>query len=206
MDVEISTIESCADDELVRRAQANDDSAFAELMRRTGPASLKLAVSILRDRQEAEDQVQNSYMNAWRHVGQFHRESKFSTWISRIVVNQCLMQLRKLRYLNSVSMVEEGPNGESREMQVTDQRQSPEEALAGQELGQILRKEIQRLPPMLRSVLILRDVDELSTEEVATQLGVTASAVKSRLLRARAELRTRLGKYGGRGQLVVRTT
>jgi len=91
-------------------------------------------------------------------------------------------------------------------MQVTDQRQSPEEALAGQELGQILRKEIQRLPPMLRSVLILRDVDELSTEEVATQLGVTASAVKSRLLRARAELRTRLGKYGGRGQLVVRTT
>jgi len=206
MDVEISTIESCADDELVRRAQANDDSAFAELMRRTGPASLKLAVSILRDRQEAEDQVQNSYMNAWRHVGQFHRESKFSTWISRIVVNQCLMQLRKLRYLNSVSMVEEGPNGESREMQVTDQRQSPEEALAGQELGQILRKEIQRLPPLLRSVLILRDVDELSTEEVATQLGVTASAVKSRLLRARAELRTRLGKYGGRGQLVVRTT
>jgi len=206
MDVEISTIESCADDELVRRAQANDDSAFAELMRRTGPASLKLAVSILRDRQEAEDQVQNSYMNAWRHVGQFHRESKFSTWISRIVVNQCLMQLRKLRYLNSVSMVEEGPNGESREMQVADQRQSPEEALAGQELGQILRKEIQRLPPMLRSVLILRDVDELSTEEVATQLGVTASAVKSRLLRARAELRTRLGKYGGRGQLVVRTT
>jgi len=150
--------------------------------------------------------VQNSYMNAWRHVGQFHRESKFSTWISRIVVNQCLMQLRKLRYLNSVSMVEEGPNGESREMQVTDQRQSPEEALAGQELGQILRKEIQRLPPLLRSVLILRDVDELSTEEVATQLGVTASAVKSRLLRARAELRTRLGKYGGRGQLVVRTT
>ena len=206
MDVEISTIESCADDELVRRAQANDDSAFAELMRRTGPASLKLAVSILRDRQEAEDQVQNSYMNAWRHVGQFHRESKFSTWISRIVVNQCLMQLRKLRCLNSVSMVEEGPNGESREMQVADQRQSPEEALAGQELGQILRKEIQRLPPLLRSVLILRDVDELSTEEVATQLGVTASAVKSRLLRARAELRTRLGKYGGRGQLVVRTT
>lgn len=206
MDVVISPIASCADDELVLRAQANDDAAFAELMRRTAPASLKLAVSILRDRQEAEDQVQNSYMNAWRHVGQFHRESKFSTWISRIVVNQCLMQLRKLRYLNSVSIAEEGPNGEAREMQVTDQRQTPEAALAGRELGQVLKKEIRKLPPLLRTVLLLRDVDELSTAEVAVRLGLTPSAVKSRLLRARAELRARLGKYRNRGELVARAT
>jgi len=206
MDAEISTIASCTDDELVRRAQANDDVAFAELMRRTAPTSLKLAVSILRDRQEAEDQVQNSYMNAWRHVGQFHRESKFSTWISRIVVNQCLMQLRKLRYLNAVSMAEDGPDGEAREIQVTDQRQTPEDALAGKELTQVLKKEIRRLPPLLRTVLLLRYVDELSTEEVAARLGLTPSAVKSRLLRARAELKARLAKYGSRGQLVERTT
>ena len=206
MDAEISTLASCADEELLLRAQANDDAAFAELMRRTAPASLKLAVSILRDRHEAEDQVQNSYMNAWRHVGQFHHEAKFSTWISRIVVNQCLMRLRKLRYLNSVSMVEEGPDGELREMQVSDQRQTPEEALAGEELADVLKKEIRRLPQLLRTVLLLRDVDELSTEEVAARLGLTQSAVKSRLLRARAELRKRLGKYGGRGELVARTT
>ena len=206
MDAEISTLASCADEELLLRAQANDDAAFAELMRRTAPASLKLAVSILRDRHEAEDQVQNSYMNAWRHVGQFHHEAKFSTWISRIVVNQCLMRLRKLRYLNSVSMVEEGPDGELREMQVSDQRQTPEEALAGHELAYVLKKEIGRLPQLLRTVLLLRDVDELSTEEVAARLGLTQSAVKSRLLRARAELRKRLGKYGGRGELVARTT
>ena len=205
MDTEIPTIVNCADDELVRRAQASDDVAFAELMRRTSPTSMKLAVSILRDRQEAEDQVQNSYMNAWRHVGQFQREAKFSTWISRIVVNQCLMQLRKLRHLNAVSMVQEGLDGESREMEVTDHRQSPEDGLAGKELAQVLTKEIQRLPPLLRSVLLLRDVDQLSTAEVATQLGLTPSAVKSRLLRARAELRTRLEKYRGRGEWVTHT-
>ena len=131
MDAQIPPIASCADDELVRRAQECDDSAFEELMRRTAPASLKLAVSILRDRQEAEDQVQNSYMNAWRHVSKFQREAKFSTWISRIVVNQCLMRLRKLRNANFVSLVTDGPDGETRVVELKDQGQSPEASLCG---------------------------------------------------------------------------
>jgi RNA polymerase sigma-70 factor (ECF subfamily) len=205
MDAQIPAITNCADDELVRRAQERDDSAFEELMRRTGPASLKLAVSILRDRQEAEDQVQNSYMNAWRHVSQFQREAKFSTWISRIVVNQCLMRLRKLRNANFVSLVTEGPDGETRVVELKDQGQSPEASLCGKELSQALKHEIEGLPPLLRGVLILRDVDQLSTAEVAAQLGLTAAAVKSRLLRARTELRTRLEKYRTRAELITRT-
>jgi RNA polymerase sigma-70 factor (ECF subfamily) len=205
MDSNISALANCADDELVRRAQENDDAAFAELMRRTSPASLKLAVSILRDVQEAEDQVQTSYMNAWRHVAQFHQDAKFSTWISRIVVNQCLMRLRKLRTLNFVSLVEGGPDGETREVQLTDYRQSPEASLAGKELALVLKKEIQRLPPLLRSVVLLRDVEQLSTVEVAERLGLTPAAVKSRLLRARVELRTRLEKYRGRSEWASHT-
>ena len=205
MDALIPAIANCADDELVRRAQECDDSAFEELMRRTAPASLKLAVSILRDRQEAEDQVQNSYMNAWRHVGQFQREAKFSTWISRIVVNQCLMRLRKLRNANFVSLVTEGPYGETRVVELKDQGQSPEASLCGKELSQALKHEIERLPPLLREVLILRDVDQLSTADVAKKLGLTPSAVKSRLLRARVELRTRLEKYRTRAELVTHT-
>jgi RNA polymerase sigma-70 factor, ECF subfamily len=197
MDSKISALANCADDELVQRAQENDDEAFAELMRRTSPASLKLAVSILRDVHEAEDQVQTSYMNAWRHVAQFHQDAKFSTWISRIVVNQCLMRLRKLRTLNFVSLVDDGPDGEMREVQLTDHRQSPEASLAGKELGQVLKQEIQRLPPLMRSVVLLRDVEQLSTAEVADRLGLTPAAVKSRLLRARVELRSRLEKYRG---------
>ena len=194
----------CPDDELVRRAQERDSAAFEELMRRTAPASLKLAVSILRDREEAEDQVQNSYMNAWRHVRQFHQDAKFSTWISRIVMNQCLMRLRKLRGLHFVSLVTEDPDGETRVVDVKDQRLSPEASLCGKELSQALQHEIERLPPLLRVVLILRDVEQLSTVEVASRLALTPSAVKSRLLRARGELRTRLEKYRTRAELVTR--
>jgi RNA polymerase sigma-70 factor, ECF subfamily len=205
MDSKISALANCADDELVQRAQENDDEAFAELMRRTSPASLKLAVSILRDVHEAEDQVQTSYMNAWRHVAQFHQDAKFSTWISRIVVNQCLMRLRKLRTLNFVSLVDDGPDGEMREVQLTDHRQSPEASLAGKELGQVLKQEIQRLPPLMRSVVLLRDVEQLSTAEVAERLGLTPAAVKSRLLRARVELRSRLEKYRRRSEWAPHT-
>ena len=205
MDAQIPALANCADDELVRRAQERDDSAFEELMRRTAPASLKLAVSILRDRQEAEDQVQNSYMNAWRHVSQFQREAKFSTWISRIVVNQCLMRLRKVRSANFVSLVTEGPDGETRVVELKDQGQSPEECLSGKELSQALKHEIERLPPLLRGVVILRDVDQLSTADVAEKLGLTPSAVKSRLLRARVELKMRLEKYRTRAEPLTHT-
>ncbi len=205
MESKISALANCADEELVQRAQANDDAAFAELMRRTSPASLKLAVSILRDVHEAEDQVQTSYMNAWRHVAQFHQDAKFSTWISRIVVNQCLMRLRKLRTLSFVSLVDDGPDGETREVQLTDHRQSPEASLAGKELRQVLKQEIQRLPPLMRSVVLLRDVEQLSTAEVAERLGLTPAAVKSRLLRARVELRTRLEKYRARSEWAAHT-
>ena len=149
--------------------------------------------------------MQNSYMNAWRHVSQFQREAKFSTWISRIVVNQCLMRLRKLRNANFVSLVTEGPDGETRVVELKDQRQSPEASLCGKELSQALKHEIEKLPPLLRGVLILRDVDQLSTADVAKQLGLTPSAVKSRLLRARVELRTRLEKYRTRAELVTHT-
>src|SRR6478672_1459588 len=82
---------------LVRSAQAGDEAAFAELTRRHYSSSLKLAVSILRDRQEAEDEVQNAYWKAYHHIGQFHLDAKFSTWMTRIVVNQCFMRLRQLR-------------------------------------------------------------------------------------------------------------
>ncbi len=205
MDAQTSAIASCTDDELVRRAQESDDLAFEELMRRTASASMKLAVSILRDRQEAEDQVQNSYMNAWRHVSKFQREAKFSTWISRIVVNQCLMRLRKLRSADFVSLVTERADGETRVVELKDRGESPEASLSGKELSQALKQEIERLPPLLRGVLILRDVDELSTSDVAKRLGLTPSAVKSRLLRARVELRTRLEKYRTRGQSVAQT-
>ncbi len=184
-------------DELVRRAQDHDDAAFAELMRMTSASSFRLALSILRDRQEAEDEVQNSYVKAWRHVGQFQREAKFSTWMSRIVTNQCLMRLRKLRGASFLYLDDADSSNGSRPQELPDVGLTPETELGDTELTGIVRREISRLPPILRNVLMLRDVDELSTLEVADRLSISVSAVKSRLLRARAELRTRLEKHCG---------
>jgi RNA polymerase sigma-70 factor (ECF subfamily) len=197
MDHAYKELSRCADDELVIRAQQNDDAAFAELMRRTSSSSLRLAMSILRDREEAEDEVQNSYLNAWRHVSQFHREAKFSTWMSRIVANHCLMRLRKVRNARFVYLDDAGTEEGTRPMEVADRGATPEANLGGQEVSAVLQKEIGRLPPLLRGVLVLRDVEELSIAEIAERLGITVSAAKSRLLRARSELRNRMEKYCG---------
>lgn len=206
MDHRASALAGESDDELVAKAQQSNDEAFGELVRRTSASSLRLAMSILRDRQEAEDEVQNSYFNAWRHVSQFQRESKFSTWMSRIVANHCLMRLRKTRGLNFLYLDEASTNDTARPIELKDQGPTPEGEVGGQELSAVLQKEIQRLPPMLQRVLVLRDVDELSTAEVANILGISASAVKSRLMRARLELRTRLQKYGGNNGWATLTT
>ena len=206
MDHRASALAGESDDELVAKAQQNDDEAFEELVRRTSASSLRLAMSILRDRQEAEDEVQNSYFNAWRHVRQFQRESKFSTWMSRIVANHCLMRLRKTRGLNFLYLDEGSTDETARPIELKDQGPTPERDLGGQELSAVLQKEIKRLPPLLQRVLVLRDVDELSTAEVASILGISAAAVKSRLMRARLELRTRLKKYGGSNGWATLTT
>ena len=192
-----TTLDRYADDELVNRAQESDEAAFGELMRRTSSASFKLAVSILQDRQDAEDEVQNSYLSAWRHLAQFHREAKFSTWMSRIVVNTCLMRLRKLRAANFVYLDEVSAEDGSRPRELADLSATPERSLGNQELSEVLKLEIRRLPALLRNVLIMRDVEELSSAEVANRLSISTSAVKSRLLRARRQLRESIEKHGG---------
>lgn len=180
--------------QLVLRAQQRDEAAFAELMRRTSSTSLRLALSVLKNRQEAEDQVQNSYLNAWRHLGSFQQDSKFSTWFRTIIMNQCLMRLRKLRRATVVSMDE--PQEDGPKFDVADGTASPEVQLRESELGDIIHREIRRLPPLLREVILLRDVDELSTEETAGKLGISVPAAKSRLMRARAMLREQMERHG----------
>jgi RNA polymerase sigma-70 factor (ECF subfamily) len=183
-----------SDDQLLTLAQDGVEGAFAELMSRNSSSSFKLALSILKDRQDAEDEVQNSYWNAWRYLGRFQRDSKFSTWISRIVINQCLMRLRKARKASFLYLDEGSAGGEVGVMELPDRGQSPEAELGGKEMSAILHREIRRMPPIFRSVLVLRDLDELPMDDVAVRLGITLVAAKSRLMRARAELRQRLEK------------
>jgi RNA polymerase sigma-70 factor (ECF subfamily) len=186
-----------SDDALLTLAQETNEAAFEELMRRNSSSSFKLALSILKDRQDAEDEVQNSYWNAWRHLGQFQRGSKFSTWMSRIVINHCLMRLRKARRANFLYLDEGAADGEVPVMELPDRKRTPEVELGNREMSAILHTEIRRLPPLLRNVLVMRDLNELSMDEVAGQLGISIVAAKSRLLRARSELRRRLERHGG---------
>ena len=190
--------EGYTDEQLVRLSQAGRRDAFSELTRRNYSVSLKLAISILHDREEAEDEVQNAYWKAFQHIDQFLIDAKFSTWMTRIVVNQCLMRLRKARRAKFLYIDDVQIGDERGTMELHDQERSPESLLGAKEVARVLRREIKRIPPLLRSVFVLRDVDELPMPEVAEHLGITVAAAKSRLLRARAELRARLEKHCGR--------
>jgi RNA polymerase sigma-70 factor (ECF subfamily) len=186
------------DGELVSLCQESNESAFAELMARHRNSAMKIALSILRDRQEAEDEVQNAFWKAYEHIGNFQGDSKFSTWLTRIVVNQCLMRLRQLRrarilYLEEALSTKE----ESMTLELRDFRQSPEQELGREQVAKVLQDEIRRTPPLLRKVFLLRDVEQRPMPEVAEALGISVAAAKSRLLRARAELRLRLKKHCG---------
>ena len=186
------------DDQLVVLAQAGNNVAFTELVERHQPTCKRLALSILRDQSDTEDEVQNALWKAYEHLGQFQQDAKFSTWLSRIVVNQCLMRLRKDRRARFVYL-DEGVVGEDiATLDLPDLAESPEDALAHAEIGAVLKTEINRIPPMLRDVFVLRDVQEMPMPDVASQLGISIAAAKSRLLRARLELRERMERHCGR--------
>lgn len=187
-----------ADDELVTLAQNGREDAFSELIRRNYSSSFKLAISILHERQEAEDEVQNAYWKAFRHIDQFQQDSKFSTWMTRIVVNQCLMRLRKTRRAKFLFLDDTIIGEERGTLELVDRCLTPEAELGSKELRSILQTEIRRIPPLLRNVFVLRDVDRLPMPQVAEKLGISVAAAKSRLLRARVELRGRLEKHCGR--------
>lgn len=190
-------IKLLGDEELVKLSQGGREDAFSELIRRNYSSAFKLAVSILHEREEAEDEVQNAFWKAFQHIGQFQQDSKFSTWFTRIVVNQCLMRLRQVRRARFL-FLDDAVIGEERgTMELVDAGRGPEAQLGSKELTSLLGAEIRRIPPLLRNVFVLRDVNQLPMPLVAERLGISVAAAKSRLLRARIELRSRLEKHCG---------
>jgi RNA polymerase sigma-70 factor, ECF subfamily len=180
----------------VAQARKGDDRAFAELVKRYEAKIFRLAQHITQNREDAEDVLQETFLRAYEHLDQFQGNSKFYTWVVRIAVNQALMKLRRRRTDKSVSLDETIDTGEdtvTREIAAWDE--DPEERFSREELGEILDSAIQTLAPAYRSVFLLRDVDDLSTEETAEALGLSVPAVKSRLLRARLQLREKLTRY-----------
>ncbi len=197
MRVHNPAFQDASDGQLVDLAQRGDSDAFAELIERHMNTCKRLAISIVRDKQDAEDEVQNACWKAFEHLSQFQKDAKFSTWLSRIVVNQCLMRLRKNKRARFLYL-DDGVAGEDvAVLELPDDEPSPEASHARGELRKVLRQEIARIPPLLRDVFLLRDVQELPMPDVAARLGISVAAAKSRLLRARLELRTRIQKHCG---------
>lgn len=183
------------DEALVDMAQKGNDQAFAELVERHYNSCIKLALSILRDKSDAEDEVQNACWKAFEHLAQFNREAKFSTWLTRIVVNQCLMRLRQAKRAKLFYMDDTQVGDEVVTLELPDDNLTPEQELGKSEVAEVVHKEIERIPPLLRNVFVLRDVKQLPMEAVAETLGISVAAAKSRLLRARMELRQRLSRH-----------
>jgi RNA polymerase sigma-70 factor, ECF subfamily len=181
---------------LVDRSRAGDASAFSELVELYERKIYRLAKHITQNDEDAEDVLQESFMKAYTHLDSFQGDSKFYTWLVRIAVNEALMKLRKRKTDRTVSLDEPQDTGEdlvAREIAVWDD--DPEKKYSREELADILDKAVQSLKPSFRTVFVLRDIEELSTEDTAETLGISVPAVKSRLLRARLQLRERLTRY-----------
>jgi RNA polymerase sigma-70 factor, ECF subfamily len=181
---------------LMTQAREGDTTAFGELVRRYEGKIFRLAQHITQNREDAEDVLQETFMKAYEHLDQFKGDSKFYTWIVRIAVNQALMKLRRRKTDKSVSLDETIDTGEDMVVrEIAAWGEDPEQQLSREELGGILDSAIQSLEPLYRSVFVLRDIEELSTEETAEALGLSVPAVKSRLLRARLQLREKLTRF-----------
>ena len=181
---------------LVARAKEGDASAFEQLVRQYDRQVFRVAQHITQNREDAEDIAQDVFFKAYTKLDQFQGNSKFSTWLVRIAVNESLMRLRKRKTSKTVPMDEDVQTEEgSIPRDFAEWRPNPEQQFNQAELRDILRKTIQGLPPGFRTVFTLRDIENLSTEETAEALGLSVPAVKSRLLRARLQLRERLSRY-----------
>lgn len=185
---------------LVAAAKGGDLSAFNELVSRYERKIFRLTMNITRNHEDAEDAMQDAFLKAYAHLKDFEGNSRFYTWLVRIAANEALMKLRKRRP-NQFSLDEPiaGENEELMPREIEDWGPSPEQRYAQSEMQEILNGVIDELEPAFRTVFVLRDVEDLSTEETAKIVGISVPAVKSRLLRARLKLREKLNRYFRQG-------
>jgi RNA polymerase sigma-70 factor (ECF subfamily) len=186
---------TAADDELVRIAQGGENRAFDELVRRYQDKVYRLSYKILRHEDDAAEALQDAFLSAYRGLRNFKAESTFSTWLYRIATNASLMKYRKRRDGHVSLDQSQSTNEDAEPLQLADWAAQPPEELLTAETRQVMAEGIERLPEELRTVFVLRDIEELSNAEVAEILGLSVAAVKSRLHRGRIQLRERLNRY-----------
>lgn len=183
--------EQITDEEIVARVVAGDDAVFEILMRRHNQRIYRTVRAVLRDENEVEDVMQQAYLRAYQHLGQFAGEARFSTWMTRIAVNEALARRKKDR-----GFFVQGDEEETIRL-VDSVTPDPEQQASAAELRTVMEREIAALPEAFRLVIMLRDVEGLSTTESAETLGITEDLVKQRLHRARTALRENLYRRAG---------
>ncbi len=196
--------------DLVRRARAGDYSAFEDLVNRHERRLYGLAMNIVRRREDAEDVVQTSFLNALEHLSGFREEASFTTWITQIAVNEALKVLRKRRglpILHPSNPSDEDEEGDiAHPDYIADWREEPSQLVERNEVKRVLDQAIDTLPEGHRLVFVLRDLAGKSVEETAEALGISKTNVKVRLLRARLALREKLTRvFGDETRRVART-
>lgn len=180
--------EQLTDEEIVSRVVAGDDALFEILMRRYNQRVYRVVRAVLRNDEDAEDVMQQAYLNAYLHLRQFEGRARFSTWLTRIAVNEALARRGKRAF---------GEQDEGMMQLVESSAPDPEQETFASELRDLMQREVASLPDGYRVVLVMRDVEGLSTAETAACLDVTEDLVKTRLHRARAMLRDNLYRRAG---------
>jgi len=179
---------------VVRRVLAGDTTAFAVLMRRFNGRLYRLARAVIGDDAEAEDALQEAYLNAYRSLRQFRGDASLATWLSRLVVNECLGRMRRSTRRQNVIPMNPSPAEGEIEAVPSDEVGSPDAAADRAQMRAVLERRIDALPESFRAVFVLRSVEELSVEETAECLGIPAETVRSRHFRARSLLRETLAR------------
>jgi RNA polymerase sigma-70 factor, ECF subfamily len=184
--------------EFLAAAKRGDSAAFETLCKQSANTVFHMARRMMRNNEDAEDVVQESFQQAFLHLKSFNGDSRFSTWLSRIAINAALMKLRKKHRLWDVSLDEsaEGEESSSR-IEVEDDGLDPEQLYSEKERQRILSEAINGLTPGMRKAIELREIGERSTEETAQIMGISVEAVKARVFHGRRKLRERLNHFVG---------
>jgi RNA polymerase sigma-70 factor (ECF subfamily) len=182
---------SLSDAEIVLRVRAGDGALFEILMRRHNQRIYRVARAVVKDESEVEDVMQQAYFNAYSHLDQFEERSQFSTWLTRIALNEAFGRRRKMRQSESLGTMRSHADIDSGDVMetATSSQPDPERQAYAQELHRVLEEAVDALPETYRTVFMLRDIEGLSTSETSEGLGLGDEAVKTRLHRARAMIR-----------------
>ncbi len=182
-----------ADDQLTTGLAARDHAEFERLMRQHNGRLFRVARAILKDDGEAEDAVQDGYLEAYRHLSDFRGQSTLATWLTRIVINQALMRLRRQRREGVVVPFESGvADGPAAAAAVSGE--SPADRMRRAEIRRLLERRIDELPAAFRTVFVMREVEDMTVDETAACLGIPPATVRTRVFRARALLREALAR------------